>query len=89
MTQELTFKENSGQYVCQLDNYTQGVIVQLELASQGAVVISANLPDMPSAVVQIVENPYGNSVVFQIDLPEDVSVQLATSTKVIKAVCLS
>lgn len=84
-TEKLSFEKKGLHYVCVLsESQTRGV-VQVELAGSGIVSVSAGLPGMSPTAVRTVENPYGTSVIFEVDFPEGVTVVLRTSVPVVEA----
>lgn len=84
-TTQLTFEKIGTQYICKISDYTAGGVIQVQLDGNARVSASANIPDMPPAVVGIFENPYGKSVIFTLDIPEGLEVTLKTSSTVIAA----
>lgn len=82
--QQLTFTKKGSAYVSTLPA-TKGV-VQVQQATHGIVSVTANLPDMPPTVISVNENPYGDAVILQVDVPDGVVVTIKSSTEVIKAV---
>lgn len=91
MTEGLEFTELNGTYVCRLDNSTpnSGGVIQVVQKTRGIVSVSANIPGMPPSVVAVYDNPYGNSVIFQLDLPSGVEVTIKSGTEVERAVWMS
>lgn len=85
-TTELTFEKSGTESVCKIPDYTSGGVIQVQLQGNAVVSASANIPDMPPSVVGIFENPYGNSVIFSLDLPDGLEVTLKTQSTVIAAV---
>lgn len=84
-TTELTFEKIGTQQVCKINDYTLGGVIQVQLDGNAIVSASANIPGMPPSVVGIFENPYGNSVIFSLDIPDGLEVILKTSSTVIAA----
>lgn len=84
-TTELTFEKTGTQYICKIPDYTSGGVIQVQLDGSARVSASANIPGMPPSVVGIFENPYGNSVIFSLDISDGLEVTLKTSSNVIKA----
>lgn len=86
MTTELTFEKDGLQNVCKIDSYNKGDIIQVWLDGSAArVSVSANIPDMPPAFIGLFENPYGDSVIFTLDIPDGLEVTLKTTAEVKKA----
>lgn len=90
-TTELTFTSQNGVYECKLAEEQLMGVIQIQAPSQraivsAAVVILANLPGMEPSVIRIVENSFGDSVIFSVDFQAGCEVTLRTSTKPIKAV---
>lgn len=85
MTQELIFEKEGTSYVCKLNEGVTTGIIQVEFEGRGILSVSANIPGMTPSVVNVYENPYGNSVIVELDLPAGIEVTLRTSTKVNKA----
>lgn len=85
-TTELTFERINNTSVCKIPDYKSGGVIQVQLAKQANVSASANIPGMPPSVVGIFENPYGDSVIFSLDVPDGLEVTLKSSSPVIKAV---
>lgn len=81
--EQLTFTKQGSAYVCQLP--ATNAVVEIEQASRGIVSVSANLPGLPPSVIAVYDNPYGNSVIFQVEVPEGVIVTVKSATEVIKA----
>ena len=86
MATQLTFEKIGTQNVCKIHDYTSGDVIQVQLEGSARVSASANIPGMPPAVISVFENPYGDSVIFSLELPEGLEVTLKTSSNVINAV---
>lgn len=82
--EQLTFTQKDGAWVCSLTNASTGT-VQIVQKQRGIVSVSANIPDMPPTPVGIYENPYGNSVIFELSLPDGLDVTIKSATEVIEA----
>lgn len=83
----LTFEKQDGTYVCQLpDTEKLGGVIQLVQNKRGIVSISANIAGLPEAVVQTIENPYGNTVLFELNLPDNLAVTIKSATEVTEGV---
>lgn len=83
--QQLTFTKQGSAYQCDLPA-TRGV-VQIAQRTRGIVSVTANLPDMPPCVIAVYDNAYGgNSVIFEVDVPEGATVTVKSATEVSKAV---
>lgn len=82
--EQLTFTKQDSVYVCDLPA-TKGV-VQMQQVARGIVSVTARLPDMPPSVIAVYDNPYGNAVIFEVDVPEGATVAVKSATEVIKAV---
>lgn len=85
MTEELIFEKQGTSYVCKLSEGVTTGIIQVEFEGRGILSVNANIPGMTPSVVNTYENPYGNSVIIELDLPTGIEVTLRTSTKVNKA----
>ena len=86
MTTELTFENINGVNTCNISGYSNGDVLQIQTQSKAPVVVSANIPEMPPAVIGIFENPYGNSVIFSLDIPDGLEITIETQTPIISAV---
>lgn len=83
--EQLTFSKQGSAYVCELPA-TKGV-VQIEQVSRGIVSVTGNLPDMPPVVIAVYDNPFGgNTVIFEVDVPEGVTITVKSATEVTKGV---
>lgn len=89
-TKNLSFAKSEDRidYICKIDSTTNdglSGVIQIEQSEQGIVSVLANLPSMPPAFVRTFENPYGKSVIFELELPDGVEVTIKSSTEVINA----
>lgn len=80
---EFSFRKVGTTYVSKLP-ITQGV-VQIHFKGDATVSVSANFPNMPPSVVRTMHNPYSNSILFELKMPEGVEVKLSTQSEVLKA----
>jgi len=83
---EFLFQKIGTSYVSKLP-ITSG-IVQILFNGDAMVSVLANFPNMPPSVVHTIRNPYSNSIIFNIDMPDGVEVTLRTSSEVLKALYL-
>lgn len=82
--EELQFNQlGGGGYSCELLPTQNKGIIQIKI--DGSVSVSANLTGMNPSVVSVFDNPYGDSVIFAVDFPESVEVELRTSKEPLKA----
>lgn len=88
MKKEISFSENeSGSHVASWTS-TGAVTVQVERTKMRPVVVYANIPGMKPTVVARYENPYGNSVIFGVDLPVGVEVTVEVGCAVAQAMAM-
>lgn len=80
---ELFFEKKNTVYECKVG--TTNGIVQVSLSGTANLSVSANLPGMPPSVLRTLHNPYSNSIVFELNIPDGMEVYLQTSVPVIKA----
>lgn len=81
--EELQFNQSDSGYSCNLLPAQNKGIIQVKI--DGQVSVSANLTGMNPSVVSVFDNPYGDSVIFAVDFPEGVDVELRTSKEPVKA----
>lgn len=65
------------------------IVVQLILEKQASVSVLAHVGSLPPSVVATYRNPYDNSVIFGIDLPASLNVQIKAGAKVLKSSVLT
>lgn len=85
MIEELKFEQHGMHYVCKLPEGISSGVAQVEFASGGILSVNANIPGMNPTVVKTCENPYGDSVIIELDFPTGIEVTLRTSTEVARA----
>lgn len=83
---ELEFESVGGVWECRLAEGDVKGVVQLDLVRRGTVSVLANLPGMEPCVIDVAENPWGNGVIIEVDVPEGVMVRLRSGVEVVKGV---
>lgn len=88
MKKEINFTESEGGSFVASWTSTGAVTVQVERTKMRPVVVLANIPGMKPTVVARYENPYGNSVIFGVDLPVGVEVSIEVGCEVVQAMAM-
>lgn len=81
--EELEFYKNGTMYECKLP-ITNGV-VQVQMKGESVISVSGNLAGMKPSVMQVLRNPYSDSICFELNVPDGVEVTLRTQSEVLKA----
>lgn len=89
-TTKLSFTKQTGDsaYVCKITPSAEdglSGVVQIEQVERGIVSVSANIPDMPPALVRTIDNPFGKSLIFELALPAGIEVTIKSATEVTNA----
>lgn len=83
---ELVFEKKGGWSVCEITEYTPGCVVQLTLDGTGRkVLVEANAPGMGPHLLETITNPWDESVMLELALPEGLEVCIKTRSKVVAA----
>lgn len=82
----MVFEKKGGWSVCEITEYTPGCVVQLTLDGTGRkVLVEANAPGMGPHLLETITNPWDESVMLELALPEGLEVCIKTRSEVVAA----
>lgn len=85
MATELNFTKKGIWYVCEL-NPSEPTTIQVQLKKRATFDVRQRIGDMPS--ITVYSTDIYDNLIFQVDVPDGVTVELASLSPVIKAVSL-
>lgn len=85
MATNLTFTKKGIWYVCEI-NPSEPTTIQVQLKEKSTFDVRQRIGDLPS--VTVFSTDIYDNIIFQVDVPDGVTVELATLSPVINAVSL-